>query len=40
VLRGDLMSSFAYTVGLGVVFAFWQAVFFWRLPRRQATLNA
>jgi hypothetical protein len=36
VLRGDLMSSFAYTVGLGAVFAFWQAVFFWRLPRRKA----
>jgi hypothetical protein len=36
VLRGDLMSSFAYTVGFGALFTFWQAVFFWRLPRSQA----
>lgn len=36
ILRGDLMSSVAYTVGLAVVFAFWQALFFWRQPNSRA----
>jgi hypothetical protein len=31
ILRGDLLSSFAYTVGFGALFTFWQALFFWRL---------
>jgi hypothetical protein len=31
ILRGDLLSSFAYTVGFAVLFTFWQAIFFWRL---------
>lgn len=35
ILRGDLMSSFAYTVGFAVLFTFWQAVFFWRLPKEK-----
>ncbi|MBS1614649.1 MAG: hypothetical protein JST06_00865 [Bacteroidetes bacterium] len=35
VLRGDLMSSFAYITGFVVVLCFWQALFFWRLrPHR------
>ncbi len=33
LLRGDLLSSFAYTVGFGFIFTFWQALFFWRLKR-------
>ncbi len=33
ILRGDLMSSFAYTAGFAVIFTFWQALFFWRLSR-------
>ncbi len=36
VLRGDLMSSIAYTAGLAAVFGFWQALFFWRLPGSRA----
>jgi hypothetical protein len=36
ILRGDLMSSVAYTIGLAVVFGFWQALFFWRLPNSRA----
>ncbi len=41
VLRGDLMSSFAYTIGFVVVFTFWQAVFFWRLrPRRNRHIES
>lgn len=36
ILRGDLMSSAAYTVGLAATFAFWQALFFWRLPDSRA----
>jgi hypothetical protein len=35
ILRGDLMSSFAYTVGFGFIFTFWQALFFWRLKKRE-----
>jgi hypothetical protein len=35
ILRGDLMSSFAYTVGFGAIFTFWQALFFWRVKRRE-----
>jgi hypothetical protein len=31
VLRGDLLSSFAYSVGFAVIFTFWQGVFFWRV---------
>lgn len=31
ILRGDLLSSFAYTAGFGVIFMLWQALFFWRL---------
>lgn len=31
ILRGDLLSSFAYTVGFGALFTFWQALFFWRV---------
>lgn len=33
VLRGDLLSSFAYTMGFAAIFIFWQALFFWRLKR-------
>jgi hypothetical protein len=33
ILRGDLLSSVAYTVGFGCLFVFWQALFFWRLKR-------
>jgi hypothetical protein len=36
ILRGDLMSSVAYTIGLAAVFTFWQALFFWRLPNSRA----
>lgn len=39
ILRGDLMSSVAYTLGLAAVFAFWQALFFWRLPDGRASRN-
>jgi len=35
ILRGDLLSSFAYTIGFGVIFTFWQALFFWRLKRQE-----
>ncbi len=40
MLRGDLMSSFAYTAGFAAMFVFWQAVFFWRLPRRKGAQAA
>lgn len=33
ILRGDLMSSVAYTAGFGALFVFWQAIFFWRLRK-------
>jgi hypothetical protein len=35
ILRGDLLSSFAYTVGFAFIFTFWQALFFWRLRKRE-----
>ncbi len=34
ILRGDLLSSFAYTVGFAFIFTFWQAIFFWRRKNR------
>jgi hypothetical protein len=40
VLRGDLLSSFAYTVGFGFLFTFWQAMFFWRLKKRERNNTA
>lgn len=37
ILRGDLLSSAAYTVGFAVIFTFWQGLFFWRVkPGRAA----
>lgn len=40
MLRGDLASSFAYTVSFGVIFTFWQALFFWRLKRKNGNPDA
>ena len=35
ILRGDLMSSFAWLTGFALVCTFWQAIFFWRLKRSE-----
>jgi hypothetical protein len=36
VLRGDLMSSFAWLIGFVFLFTLWEALFFWRLqPKEQ-----
>jgi hypothetical protein len=39
ILRGDLLSSFAYTVGFAFIFMFWQALFFWRLRKGEIVVH-
>lgn len=38
ILRGDLLSSFAYTTGFAAIFLFWQIIFFWRIDKKTTGL--